>query len=123
MRSVMNIRTGRGQPQSDVDKEYEFVLQFTKTFGLKEMESKLTALKAEGRMPSVEALKPFLEELTGRLNGKILTPAKRYSNHEYDYVQASIESQEFQQALEEGYEIMSSNGNGLHVLRRKKASA
>jgi len=52
-----------------------------------------------------------------------LPPTKRWSSHEYDYIKAAVESDDYDQALADGYEEFSTNGNCLHVLRRKKASA
>jgi site-specific recombinase XerD len=120
LRPLLNIRTGRGQPQSQEDRDIELTAQFARKFlDRPDLADKLLKAHAAGRLLDVEAL---MKEAADLFRGKAPGQVKRYSNHEYDYVHAPVESPEFQQALEEGYEIYGSNGNGLHVLRRKKAS-
>jgi hypothetical protein len=52
-----------------------------------------------------------------------LAPTKRWSNHEYGYIKAAVESDDYDRALADGYEDFQSNGSNLHVLRKKKEYA
>jgi len=77
-----------------------------------------------GRTMTVEQALEWLRTETAQLsqpNRVQYPPAKRWSNHEYDYIKAALESDDYDQALADGYEEFSTNGNSLHVLRRKKA--
>ena len=50
----------------------------------------------------------------------MLRQTKRVSNQGYDYVNATVESDDYDQALAGGLEELSSKGNNLHVLCEKK---
>ncbi len=120
LRPVLNIRTGKGRADTDKSSRLiaaEEVLKsmFPDIWGRYEI--KVRTMTVE------EALDWIRNEMKERAkpgNNVELPPTKRWSNHEYDYIKTPLESDDYDQALADGYEEFSTNGNSLHVLRRKK---
>lgn len=112
LRSVLNIRTNRGQPASEIDQQYDFVLRFTETFQLKEMHDKLVSLKNEGRLATVEDLKPFMDELSKRLSGKTS------ETEQYEYQR--IPEDKADNDLNHGWQFVQVLPSGQLLIRRPK---
>jgi hypothetical protein len=115
LRPLVNIRTGKGQPQSEVEAELQAAERTVKLL----FPAVWERYQLVGRtMTAEQALEWFRTET---LPAKVqLAPTKRWSNHEYDYIKAAVESDDYDQALADGYEDFQSNGSNLHVLRKKK---
>jgi len=123
LRPVLNIRTGKGQSQSEDDAELELLGKYAKVFlpkaynAFREKFPNIATARALDKQEAIQYLKELIQPSQPVAQ---LPLTKRWSNHEYDYVKAAVESDDYDQALADGYEDFQSNGNSLHVLRRKK---
>jgi site-specific recombinase XerD len=115
LRPLVNIRTGKGQPQTEVEAELQAAERTVKLLFPAVWEKYQLVGRA---MTAEQALEWFRTET---IPTKVqLAPTKRWSNHEYDYIKAAVEGDDYDQALADGYEDFQSNGSNLHVLRKKK---
>src|SRR5262249_17248883 len=86
-----------------------------------DLAEKLRQAHEQGRLLDAEAA---MKEITSLIhpgtNAQALPPTKRWDNHEWVYIKCAVESDDYDQALGEGYEEFSTNGGNYHVLRKKK---
>ena len=123
LRPELNIRTGKGQSQSEDDAELELLGKYAKVFlpkaynAFREKFPNIATARALNKQEAIQYLKELIQPSQPVAQ---LPLTKCWSNHEYDYVKAAVESDDYDQALADGYEDFQSNGSNLHVLRRKK---
>jgi site-specific recombinase XerD len=118
LRPLLNIRTGKGQPQSETEAELQAAERTVKLLFPSVWEKYQMVAR---QLTAEQALEWFRTETLQVQPNKVQLPqTKRWDNHEYSYVKAAVESDDYDQALADGYEDFQSNGSNLHVLRKKK---
>jgi hypothetical protein len=114
LRPALNIRTGKGQSQTEDDAELELLGKYAKVF----LPKAYNAFRE--KFPTISTARALKELIQPSQPIAQLPLTKRWDNHEYSYVKAAVESDDYDQALADGYEDFQSNGSSLHVLRKKK---
>ncbi len=123
LRAILNINTGRGQPHSEAEAELVMLAKFAKLFTPKAYDKFIEKFPeaSRGAATNVEAALDFLrQEVKDMVQPGAHVETTRRSNHEYDYIRTAVESDDYMQALQDGYEDFSTNGGNVHVLRKKK---